>query len=164
MESLIEQIPYVGQKFNSFKAFAEADLHDILGRNFEAFPHYLTHTFESSIFINDGHNNFKRHTLPNHAQISVANSILVNDLDNNGRLDIIIAGNQYGMEVETAPQDAGIACVLLQDTYGSFNRIPPQKSGLMLDRNVKRTILFDDILIVGNNNETIQTYTLNERE
>jgi hypothetical protein len=68
------------------------------------------------------------------------------------------------MEVETAPQDAGIACVLLQDTYGSFNRIPPQKSGLMLDRNVKRTILFDDILIVGNNNETIQTYTLNERE
>jgi hypothetical protein len=164
MESLIAQIPYIGQKFNSFKAFAEADLHDILGRNFEAFPHYLTHTFESSIFINNGNNVFERHALPNHAQISVTNSILVKDLDNNGRLDIIIAGNQYGMEVETAPLDAGVACVLLQDKYGSFNWIPPQESGLMLDRNVKRTILIDDILIVGNNNDTIQTYTLNERE
>ena len=164
MESLKAQIPYIGQKFNSFKAYAEADLHDILGRNFEAFSHYLTHTFENSIFINNGHNNFERHALPNHAQISVTNSILVRDLDNNGRLDIIIAGNQHGSEVETAPQDAGIACVLLQDNDGSFNWISPQESGLMLDRNVKRTILFDDILIVGNNNDTIQTYILNECE
>jgi hypothetical protein len=164
IESLTTQIPYIGKKFNSFKAFAEADLRDILGSNFEAFPHYLTHTFESSIFINNGQNIFERHALPNHAQISVANSILVKDLDNNGRLDIIIAGNQYGMEVETAPLDAGISCVLLQDKYGSFNWIPPQESGLMLDRNVKRTILIDDILIVGNNNDTIQTYTFNKFE
>ena len=164
MESLTAQMPYIGQKINSFKAYAEADLHDILGSNFEAFPHYLTHTFENSIFINNGHNNFERHALPNHAQISVINCILVRDLDNNGRLDIIFAGNQYGMEVETAPQDAGIACVLLQDNKGSFNWIPPQESGLMLDRNVKRTILFDDILIAGNNNDIIQTYILNERE
>ena len=113
-----------------------------------------------SIFINNGHNNFERYALPNHAQISVTNSILVRDLDNNGRLDIIIAGNQYGLEVETAPQDAGIACVLLQDKNGSFSWIPPQESGLMLDRNVKRTLLFDDLLIVGNNNDTIQTYIL----
>ncbi|MCG8307362.1 MAG: VCBS repeat-containing protein [Cytophagales bacterium] len=162
MESLTAQIPYVAKKLNSFKAYAKADLSGILGRNFKAFPHYLTHTFENSIFINNGHNSFERHALPNHAQVSVGNSILVRDLDNNGKLDIIISGNQYEMEVETAPQDAGIACVLLQDKYGSFDWIPPQASGLMLDRNVKRTVLFDDILIVGNNNDIIQTYILNK--
>ena len=67
------------------------------------------------------------------------------------------------MEVETAPQDAGIACVLFQEINGSFNWIPPQESGLMLDGNVKRTILFDNLLIVGNNNDFIQAYVLNDR-
>jgi hypothetical protein len=65
---------------------------------------------------------------------------------------------------ETAPLDAGIACILLQSNDRSFNWIPPQESGLFLDNNVKRITLVDNVLIVGNNNDLIQTYILKERD
>ena len=50
--------------------------------------------------------------LPNEAQLSSINDILIDDYDQDGHADLLVAGNLYTSEIETPRNDAGMGLLL----------------------------------------------------
>jgi len=53
-----------------------------------------------------------KHVLPIEAQFAPVNSILCNDFDNDGHLDLLLAGNEYQVEVMIGRYDASYGLLL----------------------------------------------------
>ena len=99
------------------------------------------------------------------AQQSSINSVFNFDFDKDGILDIIVAGNLYGSEVETPRNDAGYG-LYLQGIEHSFKALPAFQSGLLVDGEVKHIDMLKgpngkDKIIFVRNNKTLKFYSFN---
>ena len=103
--------------------------------------------------------------LPRVAQMSPIFETIIEDIDGDGNLDIISAGNMYEAEVETVRYDAGRGCILLGDGKGGFKSVPPKKSGFFAWNNVKSMAKFKygtrNAVILGVNNSYPQVFLMN---
>ena len=117
--------------------------------------HYQAKTFASA-YIENRNGEFVIHKLPNEAQLSSVNQILIRDFDGDSNLDVVIAGNLFGAEVETPRNDASIGLFLKGNGEGSFNPIPGYLSGLYLPGDIKDMSLInvnDQLYIVAAKND-----------
>jgi len=132
------QIAFIKQKFHSNKEFAKATLADVYGvDNLKSALNYKACNFATCYFENKGDGTFKVRPLPNPAQISSVNGIVAEDINGDGNLDLVIAGNMYGSEVETVRNDASIGLYLKGDGKGNFEPVPYKDSGLLLNGDVR---------------------------
>lgn len=132
------QMPFIKEKFPTYHEFGKASLTDVYGQDkLDDAIHYEVNTFASSYVENMGINGFQFTDLPRNAQLSAVNKILSMDLNNDGHLDLIIAGNLYQSEVETPRNDAGVGLVLLGNGRGNFEPVPAHKSCLYIKGDVK---------------------------
>jgi hypothetical protein len=75
----------------------------------------------SSIYLrNDGSGNWTATDLPLRCQTGPIKAILANDVNRDGHLDFIYAGNHFPTEVETARYDGLFPGVCLGDGKGNF--------------------------------------------
>lgn len=94
-------------------------------------------TTESIWIENNGNGKFTTHPLPLEAQFAPVNTTLSCDVNADGNTDLIIAGNGYETEAMTGRYDASYGLVLLGDGKGKFSPVSFEKSGFVLDGNVK---------------------------
>lgn len=161
-----EQIPGLKDKFKSYDAFAKANFNTVYDiEQSENLIHLKAKTFASTIFINNGEGTFEMQKLPNMAQLSSINTIVVKDYDKDGVKDIIVAGNLFSSEVETPRNDASMGMFLkgvLNDK--GYTVKPITNSGLKLNKDLKSlvsiTLGHDELLIGANNDDTIQVFKL----
>ena len=101
-----QQIPAIKHVFKDYKSFSEATLIDVYSKqDLDNAIHHQVKSF-ASIYLENNKGQFITHKLPIQAQFSSINQILVDDYDNDGNLDALIAGNLYVSEVETPRNDA----------------------------------------------------------
>jgi len=157
-----EQMPFIADKYPKYEDFANASIFDVLGEEkLQKSIHYSVTDFSSAWFENvDG--KFVRHQLPMEAQFAPINDILIKDINEDGHLDIICAGNLFDTEVETPSYDAGTGNVLLGDGKGNFKSLPYVKSGLLLNKNLKDLAwikIKGKLHLVGvNNNDVLEFF------
>jgi hypothetical protein len=124
-------------------------------------------TFASTYIENMGDGRFQLHPFDNLAQISNQNDILIEDVDQDGHDDLIMAGNLYGSEVETIRNDAGIGIWLKGDGKGHFDPVPFRESGLFIDGDVKNMALIKikgkDVILSVKNNGNPQIVKINRK-
>lgn len=133
-----QQIPGLKKIFPNYDTFASASLSEVYGEDqLNQSLEYKAHMFQSIALENLGDDEFRIHELPVEAQISSINDIIIADVDKDGALDLILAGNMYGSEVETTRNDAGIGLFLKGSSKWDFKAIPLQESGLSLPYDVK---------------------------
>lgn len=87
------------------------------------------------------------------------------DVNKDGKQDIILAGNDYGQQVETGAIDAGNGLVLLNDGKGNFKPVPACLSGFWASRDARSLVLIraaqqKNLVLVGNNNDKMQVFEL----
>lgn len=164
-----DQMPFIKEKFPTYKDFAMAELDEILGEEkLSQSLHLQVNTFSSTVLINDG-GKFTSHELHNLAQISPINDILVYDFNEDGFKDLLIAGNMYNAEVETARYDAGNGLVLLGNGKGYFEPVPVYESGFSAPENVKDLAFINaadgsKLIIVANNDGRPQVFKFSKPE
>lgn len=125
------QMPFIQGRFPTYKAFADATLEGIYGDALRNALRLKATTFASMVFINtNGH--FEERPLPMAAQVNPARSMLILDADNDGKMDLVLAGNLYGTEVETPRYDAGTGLVLMGDGQGGFEPLDASRSGITI--------------------------------
>ncbi len=135
---LSKQLPYLKQKYSTFDAYGKASFEDVLGKeNLKKALHYKATNFATCYIENRGGLTFKVKPLCNLAQISSVNGIIAKDVDNDGFMDLVIAGNFYGFEVSIPRNDASIGLFLKGNGNGDFDPIPYHKSGLSLKGNFR---------------------------
>jgi enediyne biosynthesis protein E4 len=164
---LLSQIPSLKKKFLKYEDYKNATIADIFTPEQLKLALKLEATnLASSILINDGKGNFKIEQLPLEAQLSPVYAILADDVDKDGKLDLLLGGNLYGVKPEAGRYDASYGAFLKGDGKGKFKSVPNQSCGLILDgevRDIKR-IAFGNrsILIVARNNSTPIFLKVNE--
>lgn len=161
-----QQIPAIKKKFENYESFSVATLEDIYTKkDLEKSLHYQVKSF-ASVYLENKDGEFVTHQLPNLAQLSSINQIIVKDFDEDSNLDIVIAGNLYSSEVETPRNDASNGLLLKGDGKGNFKPIVAYKSGLFADGDVKdlATIKIKEknYILVAKNDDYLQFIKINE--
>jgi hypothetical protein len=86
------------------------------------------------------------------------------DLNGDGKEDLILAGNIYETEVETPRLDAISGTVLLSGSGGSYQVMPHVQSGLYLRGNLKSLLTFTDQgnqwILAGRNDDAPLLYQM----
>jgi hypothetical protein len=155
----------LGLKFPTYGAFSEATIPQLFApAQLRKATHYEVDTFTSVFLHNDGNGTFTATPLPDMAQLSPIRGIVVHDVDGDGRLDLVIAGNQYNTEPNMPRADAGNGLWLRGDGHGHFAPVSSRQSGLLATKNVSGIALAGaptgNTLIVANTGDTLQAFAV----
>lgn len=160
---MIKQMPGLKKRYIYAKDYAMATITDIFPKkDLEdgfVLNAYVLHT---CWWENKG-GKFIRHDFPIQAQVSPVFGILAYDFNKDGNIDILMAGNKYGMEVETNRCDAGNGIFLAGDGKGNFTWVENTKSGFWAMKEVRDMALLQAPdgnikVIISNNNDKLQVY------
>ncbi|NBP23555.1 MAG: CRTAC1 family protein [Proteobacteria bacterium] len=129
--ALSQAIPALAERVQSHREFAALSLDSLLGPLAARAQSLSADTFDSMVFLNRG-GRFEGRPLPVEAQWAPAFGISIVDFDGDGHEDLFMAQNFFGMDMETARQDAGTGLVLLGDGRGGFRSLSPREAGFSL--------------------------------
>ena len=91
----------------------------------------------SCIAFNDGNGKFTVKKLPLQVQLSCVNAIKCTDINNDGRIDIILGGNQFGFLPQFSRLDGSYGHLLINKGKGEFEWIEPGHSGINIPGEIK---------------------------
>ena len=159
-----EQMPFLKEKFPTYKKFASATLEEVYGNELDKSYHLQATNFSNSLLINEGDGRYRIVSLPMEAQTSCINGIVVRDFNDDGNLDILTAGNLFAAEVETPRNDAGIGLLLYGRGDNTFTPVPFKESGFFARGDVKdlKTLKVGSShhILVANNNGAVESYII----
>lgn len=142
--------------------FASLDVKSVYGEvNLDNALRLYANSFKSVVLINNN-SNFESIDLPYQAQLSSINDIIVEDYNNDGKSDLLIAGNLFTSEVETPRNDASNGLMLIGNGDGTFIANSRTKTGFFAPSDVKKLhrikLKNEEGVIVGNNNDLMQYF------
>lgn len=112
-----EQIPELQEDFPTYDLFASATLKEVYGDRLNPALKLEVFDFQSALFFNvEGV--FIRQNFQHRFQSFNWNDIVTTDINSDGFVDIICAGNMFEAEVETPRCDAGNGLILFGDGRG----------------------------------------------
>jgi hypothetical protein len=168
MAQLGQAIYPLGIRFPTYGSFASATVEQAFGAGqLKKGLHYQVDTFASMYLHNDGGGKFTSSALPNMAQIAPVKSIIAQDVDGDGRLDLIAAGNLYDVEPNSPKGDAGNGLWLRGDGRGHFVPVSPSESGFLAPLNVSGLALVSTptgkAVLVANTGDSLQVFAIRKR-
>ncbi len=164
-----ESIYTLGMRFPTYASFAQVTIPQLLSQpQLKKALHYQTDTFASVYLHNQGGGTFSASPLPNLAQISPIKGIIAHDVDGDGNLDLIVAGNLYDAEPNMPRADAGNGLWLRGDGKGHFTPVPPGESGLFAPHNVAGLASINTpagmAILVANTGDSLQAFKIRKRK
>lgn len=90
----------------------------------------------SMVFLNRENKSFEPIPLPVEAQVSAVTTILVQDFNADGQSDLLLGGNNYGINPLFYRQDAGNGLILLGESTGGFIPLSTRESNLYIPGSV----------------------------
>ncbi len=120
-DELSKQIPSINKKFLSYKDFANAEFNNLFDKKtIQRATLKKVYELSSCYFENIGNGEFQKHTLPFHAQLSSIKTIYLEDYNHDGFIDVLAAGNDYGISTQLSRLDASHGVLLINDKNGFF--------------------------------------------
>lgn len=140
-DDIMNQLPGLKKKFLTYKSFGEAIFADLfskeeLGHSYQLSANY----FKSAYIENTGKGKFLMHPLPAMAQLAPLNGMIAEDINDDGFLDLLACGNDYGTEVSSGRFDAMNGLVLTGDGKGHFTPLSLKQAGLFIPGNAKALV------------------------
>ena len=157
------QYPNIRRKFTRFAAYASATAAQFFSEDqLKEVEVLKTESFSSTWFENTGNGQFRAHALPKAAQFSEVHGILPIDLNQDGHLDLILTGNNYGTDVDMGRSDASIGTVLICNGNGSFTSISAAKSGFAVPGDSRGVYSINGQILVMMNQGKPVAFQLNK--
>ncbi|MEP6647372.1 MAG: VCBS repeat-containing protein [Saprospiraceae bacterium] len=166
-DALIGQIPRLKKKFVRYTAYANATINDIFTQEELKGSTTLTvNTFQTMYFVNEK-GKFVSHPLPDQVQLAPVFSILSEDFNQDGRKDLLMAGNFLYSETETGELDAGNGTLLLQNADGTFRYVPNLEHGFWAQDEVRELGFINladgkQAIVTANNRGPVQFHLVNK--
>jgi enediyne biosynthesis protein E4 len=146
---LESQLPFLKKQNLHNAVYAQKDIQQLFGD--EKLKNAVVKEINyasSCIAINEGKGVFKIQKLPVNIQLSSVKAILPLDVNYDGFIDLITAGNEFGFQPQLGRLDAGDGDVLLNDGKGNFSVLPQSLSGIDVPDQTR------DIVFVKQKNKT----------
>jgi hypothetical protein len=162
------QMPSIKKKFDDNAKYASAKMEDIFTPEMMQGALVLDcKEVRSGWFENDGKGNFRFHPFPAMAQIAPVNAIVAEDIDGDGSVDLVLAGNDYEASLMSGRYDASYGLLLEGDGRGNWRVMSPASDGLVLDGDVRDLKLIraggGRYLLAAVNDQPMRAYRLSKR-
>ncbi len=157
-----EQTPIIKKKYLLHRDYAAVNMATLLNDIGTDGLLELRCTNASSAWLeNRGRGQFMAHLLPTEAQFAPVNAIVADDLDGDGKTDLLLAGNEYQTEVSTGRYDASLGLFLKGNGKGGFLPIPYKQGGIRLEGDVKALrvvegLTHEKMILAGINGSSLQ--------
>jgi hypothetical protein len=140
-DDLTGQSPLFRRKFDRYKHFALSTEQNFFTEEEKKDAQVFTGNYDRSAWVeNLGNGKFTLHELPWQAQLAPMNGMLAEDVNQDGFLDLIQVGNDYGNEVFIGRLDASVGWVFFGDGKGGFTSIPARESGFVVPGDAKALV------------------------
>jgi enediyne biosynthesis protein E4 len=137
-DDLAEPVPFIKTKFNDYKSYATATIDDIFSKNdLKDAQSLKTEMMETIYLENQRNKGFVKHSLPLEAQFGPVNGIAIDDFNNDGKKDLLLAGGNSWTRIKFGRYLANHGVLLLGDGKNNFKYLPQSESGLKLRGNVR---------------------------
>ena len=155
-DELFKQIPSLKKKYLYYKDYANANMTDLFG--VDVYQTALIKELRelSSAIYWGSDNGFTKNTLASEIQYANVSSILLEDTDNNGTIDIVLGGNQSKIKPQFGPLESSNGWILKQQKNGIFDK----PASLGVKGEIRSIISFKNkdqySIILGINNDSIK--------
>ena len=166
-QDVVKQYPNIRKRFNSFGEFGASTLPEMFSDGLlDDAVVYTFNTMESSWIENTGKGTFVRHSLPLPVQVAPMYGIAVSDFNADGWTDLLMVGNDFGMEVQQGRADAFNGALLLNTgPMGGmrFKPIPQEESGFYVPGDGKALVRLQSaggglVWVASQNNDRLKAF------
>ena len=140
-DDLAKQFIQTRQRFQNYAKFSQATIKEILKP--EELKDALilkANWLKSSYIENKGNGVFEIRELPMQAQFAPIFGMITQDFDQDGNLDLLLTGNDFGAEVSVGRNDALNGLLLNGNGNGNFTPIALDKSGYCVTGDAKSLV------------------------
>lgn len=164
-KELIAQIPRMEQKFPTFDSYANATIHHVFtGPELQDTGHLIANHATTSYFEQNDEGVFVERSLPIEAQYAPTYTINTVDFNGDGHTDLLLCGNINNARIRFGKYDANYGLLLQGNGKGDFLTVPQYRSGFKLKGDVRSSIVLNDVILFGINNQDIKAYQLNSQK
>ena len=168
-DELNSQSPKFRRKFASYKKYGMATIDQVLTQ--EELKGALimeANNMTSSYVENLGNGKFALRSLPMLVQIAPVNGMITDDFNDDGNLDVLMVGNDYGNEVFAGRYDAFTGLVLAGNGKGSFEVISSAQSGFYVGGDAKGLSRLSgangDLYIATQNRDSVKVFSKSSQD
>ena len=136
-DPMLKQLPSLKKKFVHYHEYGKAAVTDLFAADQLKSGIVLEANELRSCYFENDNGKFKAVPLCNQAQMAPVKDILIRDFNNDGRPDLLLAGNDYGPAVEINRYDAGNGTLLLNQGGGKFVYSPNYQHGFWATREAR---------------------------
>jgi len=168
-DELTAALPYLKPRFPRYADYAGKSVTDIFspaelaGATFKQ-----AHTFATALARNNGDGSFTLVPLAREAQLAPVYGILAQDVDGDGKPDLLLAGNFDGVQPEIGRMSASYGLMLRGDGRGRFTPVRAAESGFTVPgqaRDIQRVrTRSGDLYVVTRNNDRPLIFRAAERK
>jgi hypothetical protein len=140
---LTDQMPGLKKQNLKFVEYAKKSVQELFSDVLINKASVYNFTYNAScLAINKGKGNFEVKKLPLFTQLSSINAILITDINNDGKKDMIVGGNLFQFQPQFSRLDASYGQVLINKGKAELELVMPQRSGIEVRGEVKSIICF----------------------
>jgi enediyne biosynthesis protein E4 len=137
-DDLVKQSLIFRKRFLKYSDLGEATFDKVLtSDDLKGAMSLTTNWLQSSYIENVGNGQFKLSPLPIEAQIAPIFGMLPVDVDNDGLIDVLLVGNDYGMELIQGRADAFYGLMLKNLGKGKFKTVNMNESGFNVPNDAR---------------------------
>lgn len=163
-DDLVGQLVSIRKKYPTYKSYGLATMDDLWNEQDKQDALKKTANYLQTSFIeNKGNGQFAIRALPIEAQTAPVYGMVSEDIDEDGDLDLLLVGNDYGMEPYSGRHDAFNGLYLQGDGSGNFNSLSVSESGFFVKGDAKglakiHTAGKEDIWIATQNQDSLLVF------
>ncbi len=169
-EDVIKQWPGFRKKYQKYGEYGEATVQDIFTKDELKGATILTADWmKTSVLENLGGGKFRILALPTEAQIAPVYGILPKDVNNDGLLDLLLIGNDYGMELQQGRADAFAGLALLNKGSWNFEPLGIEQSNFIVRKDARALVSIptatgSELIIASQSADSLRVFSLRKTD
>jgi hypothetical protein len=161
-DELLHAMPALSSRYPTYASFGGSKIDDILPASELSKAKVLeARDFASAIAFNNGNGTFSLESLPAEAQFAPVNAFVADDFDHDGRVDLLLAGNFYGVPPIFGRYDASYGLLLRGAGNDSFVPVDAEATNLDIRGQVRHMALLRGplgvkLIAIARNNDRLE--------
>ena len=152
-----EQIPLLKKENLNYEIYAKKSFQELFKKELVEKATMKLYNYSSSIIAwGKGNGQFEIQRLPNEVQFSSLNAMVSTDVNADGKIDLVMGGNQFGFLPQFGRLDANYGLVVINKGKRVLQVVEDKQSGLAITGQVRDMLLIQhpkqkSVLFIRNN-------------